>query len=69
MKVMKQFLVHLLFNVKEPLLGAVTSMGVGYFFLKIGSAILLGVMGALGGYLFSKFIKPRLDKLFKKKKD
>lgn len=50
------------------LTGAVTSAGVGSFLLDSLGALLLGIMGAIGGYLFTKFIKPQFDKLFSKNK-
>lgn len=64
----KSFLLYLTDNFRDPLIGAATSVGIGYFFLKLAGALVLGVAGAFGGYLFSTLIKPRLDKIFKKKR-
>lgn len=50
------------------LLGALTASGIGLLLFQSAVALLLGIMGALGGYLFHKFLKPRLDRLFSKKK-
>ncbi len=50
------------------LIGAITSSTVGAFLLQAISAFILGLLGALAGYLFSKILKPRLDRFFSKKK-
>lgn len=50
-------------------LGALTAAGIGNIFFQALGAVLLGLLGALGGYLFGKFIKPKLDALISKKKD
>lgn len=47
-------------------LGAVFSMGIGSVALQGLGALLIGILGALGGWFFSHFIKPRLEKLIKK---
>lgn len=49
------------------LLGAITSTTIGTFIFNALGAFILGIMGAAGGYIFVKLIKPRLDKLFAKK--
>lgn len=48
-------------------LGVITASGVGAVLLQALGATLLGLLGGLGGYLFAKFIKPRLDKFLTKK--
>jgi hypothetical protein len=53
--------------VASVLLGVATSAGVGALIFKGIAAIILGILGALGGYIFHQFIKPKLDKLLKKK--
>ena len=52
-------------------LGMVTSLSVGQILFQALGTLALGCIGALGGYLFVKLIKPRLDRLFDKysKKD
>lgn len=50
--------------------GAVTGTTVGTFIFQAVGTILLGILGALGGYIFIRFIKPRLDRIsLKKDKD
>jgi len=49
-------------------LGLATSAGVGSILFEGIGALFLGILGALGGYLFHKFIKPRLDQISIKKK-
>ena len=50
------------------ILGAVTATGIGSFLFQALGAIILGILGALGGYIFTHFLKPRIDKLLSKKK-
>lgn len=50
-------------------LGALTATGIGAIVFQAATAIVLGIMGALGGYLFQHVLKPKLDKVFKKKSD
>jgi hypothetical protein len=45
----------------------ITGVSIGTFVFQALGTLLLGIIGALGGYLFNKFAKPRLDKFFKKK--
>lgn len=61
---MSQTKVHELVSI---LYGTVTAATAGTFLFQALGAIILGIMGALGGYLFAKFVKPKLDKLFRKK--
>lgn len=49
-------------------IGAVTATGFGTFVFQALGTVLLGVLGALGGYIFTRFIKPRIDKALKIKK-
>lgn len=55
-------------NSISMILGAITAAGIGSILFQASIALILGVMGALGGYVFNRFIKPRVDKLFSKKK-
>lgn len=52
----------------SAVVGMVTSVSVGSFLFEVAGALIIGIVGALGGYLFQKFIKPRLDDLFRRKK-
>ncbi len=45
------------------LIGSVTSVSIGTFFLHALSAFLLALIGATGGWCFQHYVKPRLDKL------
>ncbi len=49
--------------------GAIFSGGIGSFIFQGFSVLVLGIIGALGGWLFTEYIrpkiKPRLDKWFK----
>ena len=51
--------------------GAVTSGGVGSFIFQGFGVLVLGVIGALGGWLFTEYLrpvlKPKLDRIFKRK--
>ena len=47
--------------------GTITAVGVGAFLLQALGTLVLGIIGALGGYLFHKLLKPKIDKLLKKK--
>lgn len=57
------------------LLGTLTSMTFGGFLLQSMSALLLGILGAVGGYFANRYLKPyfekklpKIEKLFKSKK-
>lgn len=56
-------------NTLSIILGALTSIGVGTLFFQAIGTLVLGLIGALGGYLFQRFLKPRLDSLFNKKNE
>jgi uncharacterized membrane protein len=49
------------------ILGGLTAAGLGTFLFQALGTLLLGVIGALGGYLFQRYLKPRLDKFLMKK--
>lgn len=49
-------------------MGAITASSVGTFLFQAIGALILGLMGAIGGYLFNRFIRPKLDKLLNKNK-
>ncbi len=51
------------------LIGTITSAGIGTLLLQGIGALILGILGAFGGYFFSKVLKPKLDKLFNKKNE
>lgn len=53
-------------NIAIILIGALTSSTIGSFLFQALGTLVLGIVGALGGYLFVKLIKPQLDKLFDK---
>lgn len=53
----------------STVIGAITATSIGSFLFQTLGAFVIGVVGALGGYLFARFLKPRLDKLFPKKND
>jgi hypothetical protein len=48
-------------------LGATTTSVFGNLIAQGMSVIVLGILGALGGWIFTAFIMPRLNKLFRKK--
>jgi hypothetical protein len=50
----------------HPILGAITSGGVGWLLLQSLGAIALGILGALGGWIANKYIIPKLNRLFSK---
>lgn len=54
-------------EVGSVIIGAATSITIGNFVFEILGTLVLGVVGALGGYLFNKLIKPKFDDYFKKK--
>lgn len=43
------------------ILAASTSMAIGTFLLQTLGAFVLGIAGALAGWFFSAFIKPKLE--------
>lgn len=51
------------------LIASLTGASFGAAVFEIFGVFILGIVGALGGYLFNKVIKPKLDKRFNKKKD
>jgi len=48
-------------------LGLITTTTVGAIIFQALGTLVLGVIGALGGYLFNRFVRPKLDNLFKRK--
>lgn len=48
------------------LTGAITAGSVGAFIFQMVGTFLLGILGALGGWVFIEFIQPKLKKLRKK---
>lgn len=50
-------------EIGSMLIGSITSVSIGTFFLHALSAFLLALIGAAGGWCFQHYIKPRLDKL------
>lgn len=55
-------------EIMGTILGAATTLGIGPFLFQLLGTFILGLVGALAGYLFTKFIKPKLDKVFARKK-
>ncbi len=53
-------------QVLNPLLGAISSFSIGSLLFQGLGALFLGILGAIGGWLFTRFLKPKLEKLFKK---
>jgi len=49
-------------------MGAITASGVGQFLFQAIGALILGIMGAVGGYLFNRFLRPKFDALLNKNK-
>lgn len=49
-------------------IGSITTVSVGAVLLQGLGALILGILGAIGGYLFSLYVKPQLDKHLNKKK-
>jgi len=45
------------------ILGAVTAAGVGSFLFQALGVLVLGIIGALGGWIFEHLIKPKLNAL------
>jgi hypothetical protein len=50
----------------STVIGAASSVSIGSVLMDSAGALLIGVLGALGGWLFAHFVKPKLDKWFKK---
>lgn len=48
------------------LIGAATTMSLGQFMFQALGTLLLGIIGALGGWLFTAVLRPKLDKIIKK---
>lgn len=49
------------------LASSATSAGIGSLILDSLGAIVLGVLGALGGWIFAKYLRPLLEKSLNKK--
>lgn len=49
------------------LTGAVTGAGVGSFLFQAFATVFLGMLGALGGWIFIEFLQPKLQAKFGKK--
>lgn len=45
------------------ILGAITAAGIGSFLFQALGVLILGIIGALGGWIFEHLLKPRLNKL------
>ena len=50
-------------------LGSATALTIGGLVLQALGTFVLGVLGAAGGYVFVKYIKPWLERKFPKKED
>lgn len=44
------------------ILGAITAAGVGSFLFQALGVLVLGIIGALGGWIFEHLLKPKLNK-------
>jgi len=53
-------------DVGSAALGAIFSMGIGSVMLQGLGALIVGILGALGGWFFAHFLRPQLDKIFRK---
>lgn len=56
-------------DVMYPLIGYVSSISFFSFLELIGTlvmALLIGIFGAIGGWIFKKYVNPWLDRKFKK---
>ncbi len=47
--------------------GVITATGVGSFLFQAIGALILGIMGAIGGYLFNRFIRHHIDRVLNTK--
>jgi len=45
--------------------GLILSVGVGSFLFQALGAFVIGILGALGGWVFGHYIKPFLERLIK----
>ncbi len=50
------------------LMGALTSLSVGSILLQGIGALILGILGAAGGFVFNRYLKGYLEKLVEKLK-
>jgi len=50
------------------IVASLTGMSIGAAIFQALGVLILGIMGAMGGYIFNKAIKPKLDAYFSKKK-
>lgn len=50
------------------LMGALTSLSVGSILLQGIGALILGILGAAGGFIFNRYLKGWLEKLVEKLK-
>lgn len=53
-------------TVVYPFFGFLTSLGFGAFFFEAVGALILGILGAVGGWIAKEFILPYLNNLRKK---
>lgn len=50
----------------QILLGAITGVGADLIILKGFGVLMAGILGALGSWVFTKLIKPKMDELLEK---
>lgn len=50
----------------QVLVGTVSALGIGSFLFEAVGALILGVMGAAGGYIFTFYIKPHIKPIIEK---
>lgn len=53
-------------HLNSIILGAATSVTIGNFLFQALGTLILGIIGALGGYIFTRFIKPLVDAKIKR---
>lgn len=63
---------HAVNNLVSIVTGTITATGIGMWLFQALGVLVLALIGAFGGWLFTEYIKPaikpKFDKLFKKKR-
>jgi hypothetical protein len=50
-------------------MGVATATSIGSFLFQAVGAVILGILGALGGYLFNRFLRHKIESFLKKSKE